>query len=127
MTEAVLLLKGCLFESASMEQRAKVLVLLGRPAHDAAVNVLRDRYDVVETSTIDDAIAALRRGDFVGVFSDSEDFLPLERALVSQQATLVLNTIGEGVCIVDGEGRCNWMNRKMTAWPARVHEIIRRT
>jgi CheY-like chemotaxis protein/GAF domain-containing protein len=110
-----------------MEQRPKVLVLLGRPAHDAAVNVLRDRYDVVETSTIDDAICALRREDFVGVFSDSEDFLPLERALVSQQATLVLNTIGEGVCIVDGEGRCNWMNRKMTAWSPRVHEIIRRT
>lgn len=109
------------------EQRPKVLVLLGRPAHDAAVNVLRDRYDVVETSTIDDAIAALRRDDFVGVFSDSEDFLPLERALVSQQATLVLNTIGEGVCIVDGEGRANWMNRKMTAWPARVHEMVRRT
>lgn len=110
-----------------MEQRPKVLVLLGRPAHDAAVNVLRDRYDVVETTTIDDAISALRRDDFVGVFSDSEDFLPLERALVSQQATLVLNTIGEGVCIVDGEGRCNWMNRKMTAWSPRVHEIIRRT
>lgn len=110
-----------------MDQRPKVLVLMGRPAHDAAVNVLRDRYDVVETSTIDDAISALRREEFVGVFSDSEDFLPLERALVSQQATLVLNTIGEGVCIVDGEGRCNWMNRKMTAWPARVHEIIRRT
>src|SRR5581483_622609 len=58
---------------------------------------------------------------------DSADFLPLERALVSQQANLVLNTIGEGVCIVDGEGRCNWMNKKMQAWPARVHEKIRRT
>jgi hypothetical protein len=31
------------------------------------------------------------------------------------------------VCIVDGEGRCNWMNKKMQAWPARVHEKIRRT
>ena len=110
-----------------MDQKAKVLVLLGRPAHDAAVAVLRDRYDVVEATTIDDAINALRRDDFIGVFSDAEDFLPLERALVSQQATMVLNTIGEGVCIVDGEGRCNWMNRKMTAWPARVHEVIRRT
>ena len=108
-------------------QKSKVLVLTGRPAHEAAVNVLRERYDVVESATIDEAIASLRREDFVGVFSDSEDFLPLERALVSQQATLVLNTIGEGVCIVDGEGRCNWMNKKMTAWPPRVHEMIRRT
>src|SRR6185503_11276218 len=75
----------------------------------------------------DEAIKILRTDHFDAVFSDSADFLPLERALVSQQATLILNTIGEGVCIVDGEGRCNWMNKKMQAWPARVHEKIRRT
>ncbi|MEO6434832.1 MAG: response regulator, partial [Tepidisphaeraceae bacterium] len=73
------------------------------------------------------AINALRNGHFSAVFSDTGDFLPLERALVSQQANLILNTIGEGVCIVDGEGRSNWMNKKMQAWPPRVHEKIRRT
>src|SRR4051812_43766122 len=83
--------------------------------------------DIVETTTMDQAIEALRNDHFNAVFSDSADFLPLERALVSQQANLILNTIGEGVCIVDGEGRCNWMNKKMQAWPARVHEKIRRT
>ncbi|HYO08906.1 MAG TPA: response regulator [Tepidisphaeraceae bacterium] len=82
---------------------------------------------MVEISTIDEAITALRTDHFSAVFSDTGDFLPLERALVSQQANLILNTIGEGVCIVDGEGRCNWMNKKMQAWPARVHEKIRRT
>src|SRR4051794_38792168 len=76
---------------------------------------------------MDQAIEALRNDHFSAVFSDSADFLPLERALVSQQANLILNTIGEGVCIVDGEARCNWMNKKMQAWPARVHEKIRRT
>ena len=109
-----------------MDSKPKILTLLGRAAHDAAVAVLREKYDVTEAATIDDAISALRREDYIGVFSDSEDFLPLERALVSQQATLVLNTIGEGVCIVDGEGRCNWMNKKLAAWPARVHETVRR-
>ena len=82
---------------------------------------------MVETSTIEEAINALRTDEFCAVFSDAGDFLPLDRALVSQQANLILNTIGEGVCIVDGEGRCNWMNKKMQAWPARVHEKIRRT
>src|SRR6185503_1598323 len=75
----------------------------------------------------DDAIKALRTDHFTAVFSDTGDFLPLERALVSQQANLILDTIGEGVCIVDGEGRSNWMNKKMQAWPPRVHEKIRRT
>ena len=96
-------------------------------AHGPIVDALRQHADVVETSTIDQAINALRSEHFSAVFSDAGDFLPLERALVSQQANLILNTIGEGVCIVDGEGRCNWMNKKMQAWPARVHEKIRRT
>jgi two-component system, sensor histidine kinase SagS len=107
-----------------MDSRPKVLVLTGRPAHAAAVNHLRSTYDVTETATIDEAIVALRRGDYVGVFSDSEDYLPLERALVSQQSSLILNTIGEGVCIVDGEGRCSWMNRRMQAWPTRVQKAV---
>ncbi|HEX8523138.1 MAG TPA: response regulator [Tepidisphaeraceae bacterium] len=109
--------------------RTKVLVLSGQPggAHGPAVESLRATCEIVEASTIDEAVNALRSDHFAAVFSDSADFLPLERALVSQQASLILNTIGEGVCIVDGEGRCNWMNKKMQAWPARVHEKIRRT
>jgi hypothetical protein len=108
--------------------RSKVLVLAGLSTTNAPiVEKLKAQCDVVETATIDDAIEALRHAHFDAIFSDSADFLPLERALVSQQANLILNTIGEGVCIVDGEARCNWMNKKMQAWPARVHEKIRRT
>jgi CheY-like chemotaxis protein len=110
------------------EQPSKLLILTGQSgAHGAIVEALRRLAEVVETSTIDQAISALRSEQFAAVFADAGDFLPLERALVSQQANLILNTIGEGVCIVDGEGRCNWMNKKMQAWPARVHEKIRRT
>ncbi len=107
---------------------AKVLVLTG---HDKVnrplVSALSEHCHVVETDSIESAIELLRNQQFNAVFTDSGDFLPLERALVSQQANVILNTIGEGVCIVDGEGRCNWMNKKMQAWPARVHEKIRRT
>jgi CheY-like chemotaxis protein len=91
------------------------------------VAALSQWFEVAVASSVDEAMAALRRDEFVGVFSDAGDFLPLERAMVSQQASLVLNTVGEGVCIVDGQGRCNWMNKRMQAWPARVHEKIRRT
>lgn len=96
-------------------------------ANTALVQSLQNQADVVTIATIDQAIEALRHQHFDAIFSDSADFLPLERALVSQQANLILNTIGEGVCIVDGEGRCNWMNKKMQAWPAKVHEKVRRT
>ncbi|HZL34012.1 MAG TPA: response regulator [Tepidisphaeraceae bacterium] len=110
-------------------RKNKVLVLAsqGKANNAAAVEALRATCDVVEIPSIDEAIEALRHDHFGAIFSDSTDFLPLERALVSQQASLVLNTIGEGVCVVDAEGRANWMNKKMQAWPARVHERIRRT
>ncbi len=115
--------------SMDLEQpRSKVLVLASQnTACGGVVDSLRQHCEVVEIETIDQAIEALRKDHFSAIFSDSADFLPLERALVSQQANLILNTIGEGVCIIDGEGRCNWMNKKMQAWPARVHEKVRRT
>ncbi len=110
------------------EARSKVLILTGQSKANAPlIAALKGLSDAVEAGSIDLAIDALRHDHFDAIFSDSADFLPLERALVSQQANLILNTIGEGVCIVDGEARCNWMNKKMQAWPARVHEKIRRT
>lgn len=109
-------------------RRSKVLILSGQSTANAElVRTLQSQSHAVETHSIDEAIEKLRHEHFDAIFSASADFLPLERALVSQQANLILNTIGEGVCIVDGEARCNWMNKKMQAWPARVHEKIRRT
>lgn len=110
------------------EMPAKILVLSGHDVSNTPiVQTLRSQFEVVEIPDIDQAIDALRTSTFTAVLSDSGDFLPLERALVSQQANLVLNTIGDAVCIIDGEGRCNWMNKKMQSWPPRVHETIRRT
>ncbi len=109
-------------------QHTRILVLSSQSAATLQlVTCLRPIAEVVEIASIDEAIELLRHQSFDAIFSDACDFLPLERALVSQQASLLLNTLGEGVCIVSGEGQCNWMNKKMQAWPARVHEKIRRT
>jgi CheY-like chemotaxis protein len=109
-------------------KRTKVLVLSGQStANTPLLDALRGCCEVKEIPSIDQAIEALRHDQYDAIFSDAGDFLPLERALVSQQTQLVLNTIGEGICIVDGDARCNWMNKKMQAWPGHVHERIRRT
>jgi CheY-like chemotaxis protein len=108
--------------------RSKILVLAGPSTPNAAaIETLKTRCEVIAADSLEKAIDLLRHEKFAAIFSDADDFLPLERALVSQQANLILNTIGEGVCIVDGEGRCTWMNKKMSAWPKQVHERIRRT
>src|SRR5687768_4643538 len=87
-------------------RQSKILILSSQPGHHGeVVECLKTQGPVTEITTIDEAIDALRRERFDYIFSDTADFLPLERALVSQQASLILNTLGEGVCIVDGEGR----------------------
>lgn len=108
---------------------SKVLVLANKSGggNVAAVAALKTACEVVEAPTIDDAMDALRRDHFGAVFSDSCDFLPLERALVTQQTNLILNTIGEGVCLVDGLGHATWMNKKMSTWPRKVHDKIQET
>jgi two-component system, sensor histidine kinase SagS len=109
-------------------ERNKVLVLANASTvNTVAIESLKTQCDVTQVDSIDKAIELIKSEHFSAIFSEAADFLPLERALISQQANLILNTIGEGVCIVDGEGRSNWMNKKMQAWPARVHEKIRRT
>lgn len=82
-------------------------------------------YDVDVFERMDEAMAALRGKTYHAVFSDVGDFLPLERALVGQQSSLVLNTIGEGVCIVDADGLCAWSNNRMHTFPPGVFEKVK--
>ncbi len=120
-------------QASTVQTRPKLLVLSGstnpsrNPIIESLIAAAGGGYEVVEAATFEDAVAALRDQDFSGVFSEASDFLPLERAVMTQQASIVLNTIGEGVCIVDCEGRANWMNQKMRAWPPHVREQVRRT
>ena len=81
------------------------------------------RVDVVDR--MEDVLAALRREQYHAVMADVGDFLPLERGLVGQKASLVLNTIGEGVCIVDADGVCSWSNKRMRSFSPEVFESVK--
>ncbi|XAM00298.1 response regulator [Phycisphaeraceae bacterium D3-23] len=107
--------------------KPRVLIFGGKVLDEHPIAKLLSGYfeaDVVDSST--EAIDALKAKDYHGVFADVGDFLPLERAIVSDKASVILNTIGEGVCIVDADGRCDWSNKKMLAYPPAVSEQVRR-
>lgn len=109
------------------KQRPQVLVFGGKVLGEHPIaQLLGEAFDVDVVASSDEAIEALKAKQYHGVFADVGDFLPLERAIVSDKASVVLNTIGEGVCIVDAQGRCNWSNKKMTTYPAEVFEQVRR-
>ncbi len=108
-------------------ERPRVLVFGGKVLGDHPIaHLLGDHFDVDVVRSSEEAIEALKSKPYHGVFADVGDFLPLERAIVSEKASVVLNTIGEGVCIVDATGRCNWSNKKMTTYPGEVFEQVRR-
>ncbi|MEM9021008.1 MAG: response regulator [Planctomycetota bacterium] len=109
------------------DNRPRVLVFGGKVLGEHPIASLLGEYfnvDVVPSS--EEAIESLKAKAYHGVFADVGDFLPLERAIVSDKASVVLNTIGEGVCIVDVNGRCAWSNRKMRSYPPEVFEQVKR-
>ncbi len=103
----------------------KFLVLTGSDTRLASlIDLLRSGHEVVVTHTMDAALQELRTGNIDAVFSDSADFLPLERALASQQSGLILDTIGEGICITDEQGQILWSNRRVRQWSPQVRKHI---
>lgn len=110
------------------EHRPRVLFLGGKQIdRNLAAEALGSHFDVDSFDDPDQAIASLRREMYSAIFADVGDFLPLERALFDRQASLVLNTIGEGVCIVDDTGVCVWANNKMRSFPPEVYDRVKQT
>lgn len=109
------------------ESKKRVLIFGGKAsAEHPAAKLLGERYDVQVIESMDKALASLRAEEYHAVFADVGDFLPLERALVGDKSSLVLNTIGEGVCIVDADGKLSWSNKRMRAFTPETTEHTKR-
>ncbi|MEM8737629.1 MAG: response regulator [Planctomycetota bacterium] len=107
--------------------KRRVLVFGGdASAEHPVASLLGEHFEVQVISSMDEALSALRAEQYHAVFADVGDFLPLERALVGEKSSLVLNTIGEGVCIVDADGRLSWSNKRMRGFTSETTEHIKR-
>jgi len=104
----------------------KLLILHG-PALEAqgAADLFREYYDVRVVQDLDEALAAMREEPFDAILAETADFLPLERGAVTQQAAVVLDTIGDGVCIAGPEGDFVWANRRLRGFPPAVLDGLR--
>ena len=108
------------------DPRPRILALAGKITRQHRVDeALRGQFNVDVCDNMDQALRKLRQETVHAIVADMGDFLPLERALVDQQSSLVLNTIGEGVCIVDGAGKCTWSNKQMRSFSPQVFEQVK--
>lgn len=104
----------------------KLLVLRGPTLEaEGILDFLRDHFDVAVAGELDEALTAMRQDRFDAVLAETADFLPLERGVVTQQASVILDTIGDGVCIVGSGGQLVWANRQLREFPEKVLQRVR--
>ncbi len=108
------------------DERPRILVLSGRvTGQGPVVEELSRHFRVDVFEHVDEAMSALRREMYHAVFADVGDFLPLERELVGERSNMVLNTIGEGVCVIDADGRCAFSNARLRSFNGEVIEKVK--
>jgi len=104
-------------------------ILVFRPSvtdPPALIDLLRQVGDVRVESSRGSALAALASERF-DVFVSMSAQLPAPGGGVgSRQLNDVLDALGQGVCIVDPDGRVQWCNAKLDGFPGQVRERIRR-
>lgn len=95
------------------------ILFLSKPGSQGSTILSRlgDDTEVHVVESFNDAMSAIRDSHYDLIVSDQSDFVALERNLVDQQATMILNTIGQGVCIVNVRGEVVWSNPKMKSYP----------
>jgi DNA-binding response OmpR family regulator len=104
----------------------KLLVLRGPTLESQGIlGFLQEHFEVQIAEELEDALSAMRQTTFDAVLAETADFLPLERGVVTQQAAAVLDTIGDGVCMVGPEGELVWANRRMREFPPAVLDQLR--
>jgi len=98
------------------------ILLLSKPDSSASklLSQIPGDAQVELVTSFEHALAALRQGKYDLVASDHGDFLALERAAVNQQAAVILETIAQGVCIIDPHGRLVWANPRMRGFPSEL-------
>ncbi len=87
---------------------------------------MRQHFAVETVGEINQALDLIRDRDFDAVLSETADFLPLERGIVTQQAASILDTIGDGVCLVGANGELSWANHRAREFPPSVLDPLRK-
>ena len=104
--------------SPARTQARRLLVLKGpRLEGQGIIDLLAEHFEVCVVDEFDEAMDHLRARDVDAVLAETADFLPLERGLVTQQAAIVLDQIGEGVCMATATGELVWTNSRLREFP----------
>ncbi len=97
------------------------VLVLGRHEGDAELTPWTEsaaRVDHVES--VEAALDALQRESYDLIISRAAEFPSLHGLQSSRQAAAVIDSISQGVCVVDRKGELSWANPKMLGFPEEV-------
>jgi CheY-like chemotaxis protein len=104
----------------------KILIVGGGEVLDDAGRLLDPNAHVEHADTLDAGLQALQVRDFDVVVAGAADLVPLQHAALGGHALAVLDSISQGVCIVQQGGAMEWANPKMLSLPQDVRDQISR-
>lgn len=107
-------------EGATPVGRPKLLILRTPAVQASGIReAIDDHFEIIETSP-EEALRTLEREGCGIVVSGAGDFVPLERELLGDRSEMLLNSIGEGVCLFDRQGLVVWQNERFKQFRAQV-------
>ena len=107
-------------------EASRLLLVRGPVRTPEAVAELQRSYDVELAADRASALRLLEQARFDGVLCSPEDFAAAGPPTIDQKAVLVLNTIGEGACVVESDDTISWMNRRMADFaPETLEHTVR--
>jgi CheY-like chemotaxis protein len=101
--------------------KRKLLVLLSANLQsDPIMDSLRECYDIHECGDLKAALDAMRTDVYDAILAETGNFLPVERGMAFHQSSAILDTLGEGICVVNRAGELVWANQRLGKFPEPV-------
>lgn len=110
-----------------MESHQPRILVLGETVRHSqlVIDALSQFYVVDVVGNMDHVPSAMLDEMYDAVLADVGEFQSFGRGLGGEEAHLVLNTIGEGVCVIDADGRMSWSNQRMRSFAPPVIENVK--
>ena len=81
---------------------------------------------VDRVATFQAAINAMRGEPYDVIISTASDFVPFGEFHITEQASAILESVDQGVCIVGADGSVVWANPRMQSFPQDVRDRVSR-
>ena len=82
------------------------------------------RARVEQVDTFEAALEALRSEPYDIIVSRAADFIPFQGVHFTRQGEAIIDSVSQGVCIVDKNGIAEWANPKMLSFAGGVQEHV---